>query len=63
MKAFANLYALLDETTKTTAKVRLLKDYFANTLAARRSLGSLFSDRPQAATGCAIQQVTNLGSA
>ncbi len=33
MKAFANLYALLDETTKTTAKVRLLKDYFANTLA------------------------------
>ncbi len=30
MKAFANLYALLDETTKTTAKVQALKDYFAN---------------------------------
>ena len=29
MKAFANLYTLLDETTKTTAKVRALKDYFA----------------------------------
>jgi DNA ligase 1 len=30
MKAFAHLYALLDETTKTTAKVQVLKDYFAN---------------------------------
>jgi DNA ligase 1 len=30
MKEFANLYTLLDETTKTTAKVRLLKDYFAH---------------------------------
>jgi DNA ligase-1 len=30
MKAFANLYALLDETTKTTAKVRALRDYFAH---------------------------------
>jgi DNA ligase 1 len=29
MKAFADLYALLDETTKTTAKVRALKEYFA----------------------------------
>ncbi len=29
MKAFANLYALLDETTKTSAKVKALKDYFA----------------------------------
>jgi DNA ligase 1 len=29
MKAFADLYTLLDETTKTTAKVRALKDYFA----------------------------------
>jgi DNA ligase 1 len=30
MKAFADLYTLLDETTKTTAKVRALKDYFAH---------------------------------
>ena len=29
MKAFSDLYTLLDETTKTTAKVRALKDYFA----------------------------------
>ena len=29
MKAFTDLYTLLDETTKTTAKVRALKDYFA----------------------------------
>jgi DNA ligase 1 len=29
MKAFADLYTLLDETTKTTVKVRALKDYFA----------------------------------
>jgi DNA ligase 1 len=29
MLAFANLYSLLDETTKTTAKVRALKNYFA----------------------------------
>ena len=29
MKAFADLYSALDETTKTTAKVRALKDYFA----------------------------------
>jgi DNA ligase-1 len=29
MKTFANLYTLLDETTRTTAKVRALKDYFA----------------------------------
>jgi DNA ligase 1 len=28
MKAFTDLYTLLDETTKTTAKVRALKDYF-----------------------------------
>jgi DNA ligase 1 len=28
MKAFTNLYALLDETTKTTAKVRALRNYF-----------------------------------
>ena len=28
MKAFADLYTLLDETTKTTAKVRALKNYF-----------------------------------
>ena len=30
MKAFTDLYALLDETTKTSAKVRALKDYFAH---------------------------------
>jgi DNA ligase 1 len=30
MKAFAKLYALLDETTKTSAKVQALKDYFAH---------------------------------
>ena len=30
MKAFADLYALLDETTKTSAKVRALKDYFVH---------------------------------
>jgi DNA ligase-1 len=29
MKAFADLYSTLDETNKTTAKVRALKDYFA----------------------------------
>jgi DNA ligase-1 len=29
MKAFADLYSVLDETTKTTAKVRALKEYFA----------------------------------
>jgi DNA ligase-1 len=29
MKAFTDLYTRLDETTKTTAKVRALKDYFA----------------------------------
>jgi DNA ligase 1 len=34
MKAFANLYALLDETTKTTAKVQALKEYFAHAPAA-----------------------------
>jgi DNA ligase 1 len=34
MQAFANLYALLDETTKTSAKVRALKDYFAHAPAA-----------------------------
>ena len=34
MKAFANLYALLDETTKTTAKVLALKEYFAHAPAA-----------------------------
>ncbi len=34
MKAFADLYALLDETTKTTAKVRALRDYFARIPAA-----------------------------
>jgi DNA ligase-1 len=28
MKRFADLYALLDETTKTTAKVHALKHYF-----------------------------------
>ncbi len=28
MKAFADLYTLLDETTKTTAKVRALRNYF-----------------------------------
>ena len=31
MKAFADLYTLLDETTKTTTKVRALKDYFTHT--------------------------------
>ena len=30
MKAFADLYTLLDETTKTTAKVRALREYFAH---------------------------------
>ena len=30
MKAFADLYSLLDETTKTTAKVRALREYFAH---------------------------------
>ena len=30
MKAFADLYTLLDETTKTSAKVRALKEYFAH---------------------------------
>ena len=30
MKAFTDLYTLLDETTKTTAKVRALKEYFAH---------------------------------
>jgi DNA ligase 1 len=34
MKAFADLYTLLDETTKTTAKVRALKEYFAQAPAA-----------------------------
>jgi DNA ligase 1 len=34
MKAFADLYTLLDETTKTTAKVRALRNYFANAPAA-----------------------------
>ena len=34
MKVFANLYALLDETTKTTAKVLALKEYFAHAPAA-----------------------------
>ncbi len=29
MKAFADLHALLEETTKATAKVRALRDYFA----------------------------------
>jgi DNA ligase 1 len=29
MKVFTNLYSTLDETNKTTAKVRALKDYFA----------------------------------
>src|SRR5271168_528086 len=29
MKAFADLYSTLDETTKTSAKVQALKDYFA----------------------------------
>lgn len=30
MKAFTDLYALLDETTRTSAKVRALKHYFAH---------------------------------
>ncbi len=28
MKAFTDLYTVLDETTKTTAKVRALRNYF-----------------------------------
>jgi hypothetical protein len=50
MKAFAELYALLDETTKTSAKVRTLKDYFARA-GRRRGLGGLFPDRSQATAG------------
>ena len=30
MKTFSNLYTLLDETTKTSVKVRALRDYFAH---------------------------------
>ena len=30
MKTFSNLYTLLDETTKTSVKVRVLRDYFAH---------------------------------
>jgi DNA ligase-1 len=30
MKSFANLYSLLDETTRTTVKVEALRDYFAH---------------------------------
>ena len=34
MKRFAELYALLDETTKTSVKVEALRDYFATATAA-----------------------------
>ena len=55
MRAFADLYAALDETTRTTAKVEALVRYFADAPARRRGLGGLLPDRPQAAPGRAVE--------
>ena len=51
MKAFADLYAALDETTKTTEKVEALARYFARAPPRRRGLGGLLPDRAQAEAG------------
>ncbi len=42
MKSFADLYAALDETTKTTAKVRALVDYFGRVSAADAAWATYF---------------------
>src|SRR5271166_2066656 len=42
MKAFADLYAALDETTKTTGKVRALVDYFGRVTAADAAWATYF---------------------
>ncbi len=42
MKVFANLYAALDETTKTTEKVRALVDYFGRVTAADAAWATYF---------------------
>ena len=46
MKAFADLYTALDETTKTNEKVEALPRYFARRAAGRRGLGDPLPDRP-----------------
>jgi DNA ligase 1 len=42
MKAFTNLYAALDETTKTTGKVQALVDYFGRVTAADAAWATYF---------------------
>ncbi len=42
MKAFADLYADLDETTRTTEKVRELMDYFGRVTAADAAWAAYF---------------------
>ena len=61
MKAFADLYTALDETTKTTEKVDALTRYFAAAPAGRRRLGGLLPDRPEAAAGRPLGQAPRLG--
>ena len=51
MKRFADLYALLDETTKTSVKVEALRGYFADSAAGGRGVGGVFPDRAEAAAG------------
>ena len=51
VKAFADLYAALDATTKTTEKVDALARYFAAASAADARLGRLLPVRPQAPPG------------
>ena len=51
MKAFADLYTALDETTKTTRQGPGAGRLFRPGVGGRRGLGRLLPDRPQAAAG------------
>ena len=61
MKAFADLYAALDETTKTNDKVDALVALLRRGRRRRRGLGRLFPDRPQAAAGRPLGEAPRLG--
>ena len=61
MKAFADLYAALDETTKTDREGRGAGPLLRRRRPGRRGLGRLLPQRPQAPAGRAVQAAAALG--
>ena len=61
MRAFADLYAALDETTRTTEKVRGPDRVFRPGPRGRRGLGGLLSHRPKAEAGGTDSEAPRLG--